>query len=260
MKKQPHGDLLSLEEERAFITAYTSYESSMNELLDKYPVSRSYLKNVLRHHKVPNKPRAIPLKVLTESQEEGIVLRWLAGASTRELAADNNVCGQTVVKVIRNLAVYERLGESPMIPETSRKGKRLATAAELRILQMWDARKSSLQISQELRVPRVEVALTIATFCEPTPRVVKMGYRVLSKPRKVKYERLKLLIAKLRLVGPCDLCQTPAKLYVDHCHKTGFVRGLLCPSCNTGLGQFKDSITTLKRAAAYLEKASRAHL
>ncbi len=42
-------------------------------------------------------------------------------------------------------------------------------------------------------------------------------------------------------------------LYVDHDHKTGKVRGLLCGRCNIGLGGARDSVTTLHRMAAYLE-------
>ena len=45
-------------------------------------------------------------------------------------------------------------------------------------------------------------------------------------------------------------------LAVDHNHKTGKVRGLLCNSCNTSLGKFKDDITLLKRAIEYLEETS----
>jgi hypothetical protein len=42
-------------------------------------------------------------------------------------------------------------------------------------------------------------------------------------------------------------------LFIDHCHESGKVRGLLCNSCNTGLGCFKDSIENLKNAIKYLE-------
>lgn len=39
---------------------------------------------------------------------------------------------------------------------------------------------------------------------------------------------------------------------VDHCHKTGEVRGLLCSGCNRGLGYLGDSLEGLERAKGYL--------
>lgn len=41
-------------------------------------------------------------------------------------------------------------------------------------------------------------------------------------------------------------------LPVDHCHKTGKVRGILCSQCNIGIGSFKDDIERLKSAIRYL--------
>jgi len=43
-------------------------------------------------------------------------------------------------------------------------------------------------------------------------------------------------------------------LYIDHCHKSGKVRGLLCAKCNRLLGVWDDNIEILQSAIDYLKK------
>ena len=52
----------------------------------------------------------------------------------------------------------------------------------------------------------------------------------------------------------CKECVKKQKrLSVDHNHITGKIRGLLCSSCNVGLGVFKDSPDLLRKAIKYLD-------
>lgn len=62
--------------------------------------------------------------------------------------------------------------------------------------------------------------------------------------------------------GKCAICKTDGsllkrKLAVDHDHKTGKIRGLLCGSCNTALGSLKDSFEIVQAAANYLRYHAR---
>ncbi len=57
----------------------------------------------------------------------------------------------------------------------------------------------------------------------------------------------------------CGICWKPSddmnqRLVIDHNHKTGEIRGLLCSSCNKGIGFLNDNASTLKSAIIYLEK------
>jgi hypothetical protein len=54
-------------------------------------------------------------------------------------------------------------------------------------------------------------------------------------------------------IGPCEICARPAKLYLDHDHATGQVRGWLCNGCNLKLGQLEPG--WLAKARLYLEKS-----
>jgi hypothetical protein len=61
--------------------------------------------------------------------------------------------------------------------------------------------------------------------------------------------------------GRCARCEKSAdalkiRLAVDHCHKTGVVRKLLCPPCNTYLGKLEKHRYQLERDLLYLDTGS----
>lgn len=62
--------------------------------------------------------------------------------------------------------------------------------------------------------------------------------------------------------GRCAICKNVSTTHehwkfmpVDHDHKTGKVRGVLCQLCNAGLGKFKDNPAVILSAAIYLQKS-----
>lgn len=58
----------------------------------------------------------------------------------------------------------------------------------------------------------------------------------------------------------CAICRTPERtdghrFCVDHDHRSGRVRGLLCYNCNRALGIFGDSVEAIQRVVDYLKHA-----
>jgi len=67
-------------------------------------------------------------------------------------------------------------------------------------------------------------------------------------------ERYKEMLSEQK--GVCAICKRPQvkgrALSVDHCHRTGRVRSLLCVKCNTILGHLGDSLKLLSAIKLYL--------
>ena len=59
--------------------------------------------------------------------------------------------------------------------------------------------------------------------------------------------------------GKCLICgitteENGKDFAVDHCHKSGNIRGALCNNCNTGIGNFQDNTELLAKAIEYLKE------
>ena len=57
--------------------------------------------------------------------------------------------------------------------------------------------------------------------------------------------------SELMQVG-CMVCYSQVRLHIDHDHKSGVVRGVLCSQCNTALGLMQESPERFQRAILYL--------
>lgn len=101
------------------------------------------------------------------------------------------------------------------------------------------------------------------TYCSDKCRIEFTKSR--STARRLTQEEYETLL--LNQKGVCAICghkeniihprtKERRPLAVDHCHKTGKIRGLLCTRCNWSLGGFKDNPVILLSAIKYLQTHS----
>jgi hypothetical protein len=107
---------------------------------------------------------------------------------------------------------------------------------------------------------RAEIDARNKAWEEANPEAVKAMRRAASFRRKygLTVEAWEAMLASQG--GRCAGCGTVFGLlrgsepHVDHCHRTGAVRGLLCGSCNHAIGHAGDNPKTLRALARYLER------
>lgn len=119
--------------------------------------------------------------------------------------------------------------------------------------------------------PRYDRPIGIKPWCRECQRKIDAVSRTTERGQKkyrkrqwkvqginITYEEYKDKYIKLD--GKCEICKDnlPA-LCVDHNHKTGEVRGLLCIPCNLSIEGFKESEQILNNAIDYLNKYGTKH-
>jgi len=140
-------------------------------------------------------------------------------------------------------------------------------------------RKNKLKFQKialdQYRKHKKERILAAKKWANEHPEARKTAYTKYHKSIKGRETRRKFQLSKFGITikqynemleeqqGLCLICKQPQTvvaygkvkpLCVDHCHKTGKVRGLLCDECNTSLGKLKENTTTLRNMIEYLER------
>ena len=123
------------------------------------------------------------------------------------------------------------------------------------------------QNKDRLNAERRERLLTDAEYAERVRNRERASY--VANPEKHRSTRLKsvygITLEDYKVMyreqeGKCAICGTHCPdhgklgLVVDHCHKKGHVRKLLCTHCNKGIGQFKEDPEILAKAIEYLKQ------
>ena len=97
--------------------------------------------------------------------------------------------------------------------------------------------------------------------CGVNPR--EKGYNSQCKSchnkRSMKYHKETYRWAKYGLDGPiemkaCEICGTDIDLVIDHCHDSNIFRGVLCRTCNMGIGHLREDADTVEKAFKYLRR------
>jgi hypothetical protein len=93
----------------------------------------------------------------------------------------------------------------------------------------------------------------LGKYCSAECRTRAMNLRHLYGVTSVQYAEMRAAYGDMCAI--CRrTCDTGDRLGVDHDHRTGRVRGLLCRRCNSALGFFRDDIDLIKAAVRYLER------
>lgn len=103
--------------------------------------------------------------------------------------------------------------------------------------------------------------LGVASICKPCSalQVKKIRTEHPYRYKATKFNTTEEHMKELLAITSCEICgdkSTRKYLAVDHDHKTGKIRGMLCDHCNTALGKFKDDINIIHKAIKYLERSN----
>lgn len=110
--------------------------------------------------------------------------------------------------------------------------------------------RKGVPLSPEAKEKMIATRMTNGSYRKRHPKPYKMSRLLLSDEvygHVLKEQRGVCAICK-------EKCSLNRALAVDHDHRYGNVRGLLCGRCNRGIGSFGDDADLLREAANYLDR------
>lgn len=136
----------------------------------------------------------------------------------------------------------QKAGKAFCCPERAMLAKGLCSSCYQRgQREGFDQYRHIIDIWKAFKVDRSEKSLEKRRHkIKETRRGPSWRYVTLKQRYKLDEESYKILLVSQN--NSCKICKVQSEnLYVDHCHTTGKVRGLLCPKCNTFVGYVETS-------------------
>ena len=152
------------------------------------------------------------------------------------------------------MRMYERTECQYHPGRPARKAKGLCQTCYARIKRNTDPkwREMAKAANKRYRLKYPEVEKAHAAKYRKTPGGKRARFRQHLKERygltEEQYQQM-----RNQQHNKCALCDKKVQLFVDHCHATGRIRGLLCRRCNHWLGWFENCPTTIEKTKVYLE-------
>lgn len=121
-----------------------------------------------------------------------------------------------------------------------------------RILDLVRIRKRDRERQKEYRKTRLDIARKQGRESYQRHKQKRIIYQKVRNYGITSEQYLEMLNKRN---GVCDICKNVVKqLVVDHNHKNGEIRGMLCYKCNQALGLFGENAQTMKQAIEYVYK------
>lgn len=182
---------------------------------------------------IRKEPVAIP--EAAEAVCTDLLSDYAAGATRQNLAKKYKLSSQIITSIIA------RAKQESTLPQANEHLDQLVSCELC----------GSLQMLREYFTRKTSRGTRIKRHCKECKLLKRYRHKY-----ALEYEEYHAMLK--RQGGSCKICRRVPedhRLHVDHNHESGEVRGLLCTTCNKGIGQLLDSPSVLLSAAAYLKES-----